>query len=265
MFYRRMLFLTTTLLFILSCEKEATPFVDVSTTIKTFDYYDLLHADTDGALYVMSTLANFGFEGRNQPKTYIRATSNEISILAQSEIVKLGENVSLTTESLPGLQAYPPDVAYEALYGKEVGMSYKLNSDQGIEKNLEQVVYSPDILSISANEYPLEITDEYLLEWNSDPLNEGNVYIIIDYHPDENVELSADYSERSFNFIAVEDDGSEVLKRSDFSNIPRGALVTLTVLRGVGYKDEVGDEENQSNLTFAISSATSGYSYFMRD
>ena len=129
----------------------------------------------------------------------------------------------------------------EQLYGKEVFFSFTSNDDgsapaadgcENMELGLQvpQRIYITSPSASECNRIPMCYYSDLQVCWNSDPLNENGVVIMVEW------DGTVIHEETQYEYIRsidiVEDTGCAVLDNEMFDGMPDGALVTLTLLRG---------------------------------
>lgn len=240
-----------------SCqETTVVPVDEFRGVISTFDYYKSIRSETDGKLFVINSLANFGYNGANVPKTYIRSNHNSNSFMGSVQGFRLNEH-EFHFENPVGANVVPPKVELETLYGNPLELSF------GEEKTVEILVdYVPEPIRLNVTEYPMNISEGSTLDWNEDRNNNNPILILLTYSPLDNPGLSADYPDSIVEYAYVSDNGQYSFRNTDFSQVPRGSVCVLSVIRGLGEVTDVNVGTSSSSLSFVISSITEGFVNF---
>lgn len=244
------------MVFISSCAKEdATAFVEnIDQSIASFDYFRAIRSDADAKFFVINSTANFGHNGINQPRTYIKANNNDKSFMRSVSSVTLnGKNIHLENET--GANVYGPDEELVSIYGGPVELTF-----DGNEKQVRILAdYAPNPLRLETTESPLELFDQKKLSWNADNNNSGPVILLLKYSPLDNPDLAEDYPEEVVHYVGTVDDGSHTFLRNDFSSIPPNSLCVFTLIRGVANISEIKYGGSNSDISFIVASYTDGF------
>ncbi|TCJ13771.1 hypothetical protein EPD60_11800 [Flaviaesturariibacter flavus] len=88
--------------------------------------------------------------------------------------------------------------------------------------------------SLGVQEKPNIIRPGALIKWNADPKNDKGVYVTVHYSSGKRGNEFFYYREMvdARNTMKVPDNGSAILPKALFRDVPRGALFTLSLLRG---------------------------------
>jgi hypothetical protein len=243
-----------------SCKEEALSTVEnLGASISAFEYHRVIESSTDTKIFVVSSLANFGHDGVNTNRTYIKTGHSEKSPLFTSPSLTFNEELPMRLENPLGANVLPHDSNFERLYGRGLSLSIGGNS-----KSVDILAdYIPNLIKLEdIYEYPLEITESKIIKWNEDENNTHPVYLIIRYSPQENPGLAESFPHGKVAFIAMPDDGSYVFSKSDFPNIPEQSVAVMTLVRGVGDVTKIVHNSIESSLSFTVSSMTNGFIRF---
>jgi hypothetical protein len=215
-------FIVIALLFILqSCKKAEIALDNLSAQQILLNKYLTIYNAKDGSISMISQSYNFK---NNTQYTLNAGFENPIF-----------KNISLNNVLLspnPDLQANTRESQYVAtegttkeqiasLFGKEVQVS--LNKSDANLRN-ETSIFNPSPFIINGGPRNTQ------LSWNAG--NNGNVYILIRFHP--NRMFNEDYQNyaKVERFIETNDDGAHNLSESDFAGIPVGGFLDIAVVRG---------------------------------
>ena len=119
-------------------------------------------------------------------------------------------------------------------YGRqlEVSLSPLPASDPPV---FETVLRAPEILIISSpviTSGDPTFSRQENLQWNADPANEEDVFIILDFSPEGYGNEAFSEHDGFANLIRTPDDGAYQFSPSDFGSIPLGATISIFVGRG---------------------------------
>lgn len=223
-----------------------------------FHFHNYYEAAADGTIYLRNRQANFGVDPGKAGNTFIRTTSNELSQLLVSDSLTLGQGVVLNLRNESNGAVFKPDSSYEKLFGA--------NIDVGLfgaaTATADSAFYVPEIIHLRTEEYPLELAGNYPISWNADASNREGVYVIVEYSRALNEKLSNKYPKRILNYVHLPDNGSATLSRQDFPDIPPGAVVILSIIRGSGGRFSVETAAGKSSLEVVATSEVSGFANF---
>lgn len=164
----------------------------------------------------------------------------------------------MNLQSSMNLHTFKPDTIYEKLFGANIDFNL---FDDGVISN-DSALYLPEIITLQVEEYPLKLKEGYPIVWNTDANNREGVYIVVEYSPYFNDKLSTRYSESIVNYVLVPDNGTAILSQHNFPDIPLGATVLLSIIRGAGGLAAVETAAGKSSLKLIAKSETSGFANF---
>ncbi len=125
---------------------------------------------------------------------------------------------------------------FQSLYGQKVSFNFSNNS-KGDTSSVN--MYIPNLVSITSPKieeeqdlYPFCYYDNFILGWNSDPMNENGLIVIVEWNGTL-ISEEDDCNEYVRNVDYISDDsGKASLNPKIFDGIPDRALVYITLLRG---------------------------------
>lgn len=242
------------------CKKDVLSTVEnLGASINAFEYHRVIESTTDTKVFVISSLANFGYDGVNTNKTYIKTGHSEKSPLFTNPSLNFNDELPMPLENALGANVLPHDSSFERLYGRNLSLS--IGEDSKSVNILAN--YVPNLIKLeNIHEYPLEVSEFKQINWNGDENNSYPVYLIIRYSSQDNPDLAEDFPNGEVAFIAMPDDGSYVFSKSDFPNIPEQSVAVMTLVRGVGDVTEITHNSVKSSLSFTVSSMTNGFIKF---
>lgn len=261
--YSFLLFAITVTLF--GCEKNAEDIIRSANN--QLDLIELFTAETDGTILVINSKNDLTNSPASSSKTYIRTANNANSTLSTHPQISFNQDIDLALRGETGMNAFPPDTNYERLFGRELAAVFSSPDNSREAEVLLQLGYVPSVLNptlspTSSTGIP-ELHEGFNLTWNGDAANASGVYILIDYLPAENPELSSTHQAKLLNYINVPDNGTYVLRKSDFPEIPGGSVVTLQMIRGNGKIHQMENNGgNGDDLAIVVYSKVSGYCTF---
>lgn len=125
---------------------------------------------------------------------------------------------------------------FQSLYGQKVFFSFSNNSK---DDTSSVGMYIPNLVSITSPKieeeqelYPFCYYENFILGWNSDPMNENGLIVVVEWNGTL-ISEEDDCNEYVRNVDQIlNDDGKTTLNSKIFDGIPDRALVYITLLRG---------------------------------
>lgn len=187
----------------------------------------------------------------NLGTTFARIGGGENSIFSPGSRLTINNSNSITlSEDLSIIRDNP---SLWNAFGRQLSFTI---SDEHSDSTRFNTMYLPKFLEPNFHNLPINGLDSYPIKWNGDVQNTKGVYIIVQYDPANNPSLS-DLSPGSITEYKhfASDDGSYKYNNSDFPNIPPGALVNITLIRGIAA--EIVDNSSERDIVLAYTTAHS--------
>lgn len=179
---------------------------------------------------VLQILHDLG-DGYSSDDVYaLRLAGDDESIFRPHRNVEINNIISINTTEEISVYQDSDDVS--KLYG--ANLSIDLTKEGGEKNRLVDDIYIPKSLKSNINDLPETFGRQSLLNWEPDANSNGGVYVVVDYSPYLNSgEIANSFPNSIMEYVGLDDIGSFVYTPGQFSRIPSGAKITVTLIRGV--------------------------------